>query len=382
MKIAFLSSFFPYSGDFANENSRLYRVLERTNEIKAFNFSLLYPDLLFKGKEKMVSPNEVVDIINSERLLNTANPASYYFTAEAINFYQPDLLITRYWMPYLGASIGGTAKFVDKKIKKIAIIDSMRAAEKQVFEEQANSLFVNSQNGFIVLNNQAKEDLLTVKPGANFVEHPLPLFAVFPNKVEKNIACKILNIPLNKKTLLFFGTVRKYKGIDTVLHSMSLLDDDYHLVIAGDSPSGFEYYRRKIHDLEITNKVTLIERKLNENEIPYIFYSADVLLMPYEQEVKKDMISKVFSFELPVIATDVGNFKELFEEKKFGLIIEKTDSELLIEAIKKYYSEDLGKTFRENLTALRYSHSWESLATVIYDIYEQLLDKEDINLYY
>jgi len=381
MKIAFLSSFFPYSGDIANGNTRLYRVLEKSNEIKAFNFSLLYPDLLFPGKEKFVSPNEVVDIVNSERLLNTANPASYYFTANAINLEQPDLLITRYWMPYLGAAIGGTAKLVSKKTKKIAIIDSMRTAGKQIFEEQTNSLFANSHNAFIVLNNQAREDLLSIKPDAYCVEHPLPLFATHPNKVEKNIACKILNIPTNKKTLLFFGTVRKYKGIDTALHAMSLLDDDYHLVIAGDSPSGFEYYKRKIKDLEIENKVSLIEHKLNENEIPYIFYSADVLLMPYEEEVKKDIISRVFSFELPVIATDVGNFREVFEEKKFGLIIEKTDTELLIDAIKKYYAEDLAKVFKENLNALRYSHSWESLATIIYDIYEQLLDKEDVNLY-
>jgi len=381
MKIAFLSSFFPYSGDITNGNTRLYRALEKSNEIKAFNFSLLYPELLFKGKEKMASPNEVVDIVNSERILNTANPASYYFTANAINLYQPDLLITRYWMPYLGASIAGTAKLVSKKTKKIAIIDSMRTAEKQPFEEQTNNLFVNNYNAFIVLNNQSKEDLLTVNPNAYCVEHPLPLFATHPNKVEKNIACKILNIPTNKKTLLFFGTVRKYKGIDTALYSMSLLDDDYHLIIAGDSPSGFEYYKRKIKDLEIENKVTLIEHKLNENEIPYIFYSSDVLLMPYEEDVKKDIISRAFSFELPVIATDVGSFREVFEEKKFGLIIEKSDSELLIEAIKKYYSENLEKVFRENLNALRYSHSWESLATIIYDIYEQLLDKEDITIY-
>ena len=381
MKIAFLSSFFPYSGDIPNGNTRLYRVLEKTNEIKAFNFSLLYPALLFPGKEKLVSPSEVVDIVSSERTLNTANPASYFSTANAINLFQPDLLITRYWMPYLGAAIGGAAKFVKKGTKKIAIIDSMRAAEKQPLEEQTNEIFVKNHHAFIVLNNQSKEDLLAINPDVYCVEHPLPIFAVHPNKVEKNIACKILGIPVNKKTLLFFGTVRKYKGIDTILHSMSLLDADFHLVIAGDSPSGFEYYKRKIRDLEIENKVTLIARNLNENEIPYIFYSADVLLMPFEEAVSKDIISKVFSFELPVIATDVSNFREVFEEKKFGLIIEKSETELLIDAIKNYYSADLATVFRKNLNSLRYSHSWESLATVIFDIYEQLLDKEDITLY-
>jgi hypothetical protein len=96
MKIAFLSVFYPYASDLAVENSYLYRALERTNETRAFNFSLLYPELIFPGKEQLVRATDVVDIIPSERLLNTANPASYYFTANAINDFKPDLLISRY----------------------------------------------------------------------------------------------------------------------------------------------------------------------------------------------------------------------------------------------------------------------------------------------
>jgi len=95
MKIAFLSVFYPYATDLAAENAHLYRALERTNEIRAYNFTLLYPELLFPGKELLVQATDVVDIIPSERLLNTANPASYYSTAEAINDFAPDLLISR-----------------------------------------------------------------------------------------------------------------------------------------------------------------------------------------------------------------------------------------------------------------------------------------------
>ena len=104
--------------------------------------------------------------------------------------------------------------------------------------------------------------------------------------------------------------------------------------------------------------------------------------MPYEEVVKRDTMNKSFGFELPVIATDVGNFREVFEEKNFGLIIDKPDSELLVAAIKKYYDEGLEKVFKKSLDALRYTHSWDSLATNIYDIYERLLDRDDsITLY-
>jgi glycosyltransferase involved in cell wall biosynthesis len=381
MKIAFLSSFYPYSGEMPESNARLYRAIEKSNEIKAFNFSLLYPELFFKDKEKFVSENEASDIIISDRILNTANPASYYFSANVINNYKPDIFISRLWMPYLGASIGGTAKFIDKNIKKIAIIDSLAANDKIIFEENVIKLFLNNFDAFITFSNQIKDEIISIKPNAYCVQHPLPFFSADTDKIEKKVARKILRVPTDKKTLLFLGPVRKYKGIDITLQALSMLDDNYHLIIAGESPSGYDYYKRKIRDLQIENKVAIIEHPLNENEMPYIFYSSDVLLMPYEQNPSRNLIRNAFSYELPVIATDVGNFREIFEEKNFGLIIENSDAELLVNAIEKYYDENLETIFKQNLNGLRYGHSWDSLATIIFDIYENLLSQENLTIY-
>ena len=383
MRIAFLSTFFPYPGDISVGNTKLYRVLEKSNEIKAFNFSLLYPDLLFPGKEKYVSKNEVFDMISSERVLNTANPASYFYCADAINKYQPNIMISRYWMPYLGASIGGTAKFLKKSIKKIAMIDSMRASKKIVLEEQANELFVKSFDAFIVMNNQVKEDLLAIKPDAFFHEHPQPFFSQAETIIDKKIARKILNIPQNKKIMLLLGEVREYRGIDIILNSLVNLDESYHLVVAGRSPSGFDFYNKKIKDLKLTDKITPIIRDLNYNEFPYLFSASDVLLIPLKIATSKEIISQTFSFNLPVIATDVGNFKDFYEQNEFGLIVEKPDSELFTAAIKKFYQENLNEVFIQNMNKFRYTHTWESLSTLIFDIYDKLLEeKEDETIYY
>jgi glycosyltransferase involved in cell wall biosynthesis len=381
MRVAFLSAFYPYSSDIVTGNNNLYRALEQTNEMAAFNYSLLYPDVLFPGRERYVEPNEVTDIVESQRLLNTANPASYYFTASAINAYKPKFMLTRLWMPYLGAALGGTGKLISKEIKRIAIVDTFRANEKIVFEEKASRLFVNNYDAFIVLTANAKEDLLSLKPDAVYAEHPLPFFSASGDKIAKDVARKILNLPLDKKIMLFFGTVRKYKGVDVILHALSQLDDSYHLLMVGDSPSGFDAYHRRIRDLNISAKVTLIERVPNINEIPYFFYASDVLLMPLEEDAPMSIISKTLSYELPVIVSDVGQFKEIYEDKKFGLVIERSETELLVNAIKKYYNEKLEEQYRNNLNALRYDHSWQSLATIIFDLYERLLIKEDTTIY-
>ena len=379
MKIAFLSSFYPYTGEIPVGNAMLYRVIERSNEIKAFNFSLLYPELIYPGKEKFVDAVSNDDIIQSQRLLNTANPTSYYSTAQSINAFNPDVLITRYWLPYLGASIGGTAKFVNKKTKKIAIIDSMRTENSIIFEEKLNKLFVDNYDVFIVFNQQSKDDLLSIKPDAFCIEHPRPFFTTFGDKVEQHIARKILKLPENKKILLFYGELRYYKGIETIFKTLTELDDSYHLLIVGTSVSNFEYENRKIKDLKIEDKITIISHNPGVNEIPYIFAASDLLLLILERELPQEIISSSFSFELPVIATNIGKYKEYFD--KFGLIIENVDSELLKNAITKYFDEDMKKVFKSNLDELRYNRSWESLATIIYDSYEKLKETEDYTIY-
>jgi glycosyltransferase involved in cell wall biosynthesis len=379
MKIAFLSSFYPYTGEIPIGNAMLYRTIERSNEVKAFNFSLLYPELVYPGKEKFADTFSNDDIIHSQRLLNTANPASYYFTAQSINFFAPDLLLTRFWLPYMGASIGGTAKLVSKKIKKLALIDSMRAENSIIFEKKLNKLFVDNYDAFIVFNQQSKDDLLSIRQDAHYVEHPYPFFTTNENKVEQHIARKILNIPIDKKNLLFYGDTRYYKGLETIFRVLSELDDTYHLLIAGTSISNFEYENRKINDFNIKNKVSIISHIPNINEVPYIFAASNVLLLAVEREVQQEIISDAFSFELPVIATDVGKYKKYFDN--FGIIIEKLDSELLKNAIVKFFNENMQDVFMANLKEIRYTHSWESLATIIYDIYDRLKEKEDITIY-
>lgn len=383
LRIAFLSSFFPYPGDISVGNTKLYRILEKSNEIKAFNFSLLYPDLLFPGKEKHVPKNRVFDIIENERLLNTANPASYFFCADAINKYQPNLMISRYWMPYLGASIGGTAKLLKKSIKKIALIDSMHAAGKIVLEEQVNELFVNSFDAFIVMTESAKEDLLAIKPDAFYYEHPRPFYSEADNIIDKKIARKILRIPQDKKIMLLLGEVRGYRGIDILLDALVNLDASHHLIVAGKSPSGFDYYEKRIKELNLTDKITPIIRDINHNELPYLYSAVDVLLMPLKLATSPEIISTTFSFNLPVIATDVGNFKEMYEQTEFGLIVEKPTAELFTAAIEKFFQENLSEVFIQNMHKFRFNHTWEGLSILLFDIYDKLLEeKDDDTIYY
>lgn len=132
MKIAFLSVFYPYRGGIAQFNAALYRALEVNNQVKAFNFTVQYPNFLFPGKTQFVTPEDNVDEVPSERVLNAINPLSYKKTVASIKEFQPDLLILGYWMPFMGPSLGYIAKKIGKNVASFLLF-TMQYLMKRAF---------------------------------------------------------------------------------------------------------------------------------------------------------------------------------------------------------------------------------------------------------
>ena len=116
LKIAYLSIFFPFRGGIAQFNTELFKALEEKANVKAFNFSTQYPDLLFPGKTQFVSKTDVNRGVESERLLSSINPLSFPRTIKAIKDYNPDVLITAFWMPFFCTIL----RLYYKKVKKFS----------------------------------------------------------------------------------------------------------------------------------------------------------------------------------------------------------------------------------------------------------------------
>ena len=124
MRIAYLSTFYPFRGGIAQFNASLYHEFEKaSNEIKAFTFTRQYPGFLFPGKTQYVTNDEQADQITSIQLLDSINPITYYKTAQKIKAFDADLLIMKYWMSFFGPSLGTVAKLMPKHTKIITILD-------------------------------------------------------------------------------------------------------------------------------------------------------------------------------------------------------------------------------------------------------------------
>jgi glycosyltransferase involved in cell wall biosynthesis len=360
MKIAVLSPFYPYRGGIAQFSAMLYKALEKEHTVKAFSFSRLYPEIFFPGKTQYVEDEDNAVAISSERVLDSINPVSYWKTAKVIQQFQPDLLIIAYWTSFFCPAYAYIAWRLKKKIRIISLLHNAIPHELRFFDKIFARLFFDQCNSFMVMSEIVKNDLLTLKPNARFCLRSHPLYNHFGEKKETIQARKELNLDLNRKTLLFFGLIRNYKGLDLLIDALSLLDDSYQLLIAGESYGPFEKYQKQIDASPAKKRIQILNRYINDKEVPVLFSAADTLVLPYKSATQSGVIPVAYHFETPIVATDVGGLKETVEKAQTGIICLPEAGSLAsgIEKIFQYGKEN----FIAHIQKEKKTLSWEMFA--------------------
>jgi glycosyltransferase involved in cell wall biosynthesis len=368
MKIAYLSTFYPFRGGIAQFNAALYREFEKEHSIKAFTFITQYPGILFPGKSQFVQENDDSDKIDSIRILNTINPLTYPKTAKAIIDFKTDLCITKFWMPFFAPSLGYVYSRLRKKgIKTLAILDNVIPHERRPGDIALIKYFLKNTDYFVVMGDTVKNDLLSLKPDANYKFQIHPLYDHFGKSSNKIESQQKLNIPKNKKVLLFFGFIRKYKGLDLLIEALKLLGNDYHLIICGEVYGSFDEYQAIIDKLDLNGQISLFNRYISDQEVADFFAASDVCVLPYRSATQSGIVGISYHFDLPVIASNVGSLKEMIADYNTGLMIEKPEPELIKNGIEKFFKSDI-ESFKNNIRKFKKLASWKTLSDGILEL--------------
>lgn len=370
MRIAVLSCFYPFRGGISQFNTYLLKELSKEHTVKAFNFKRQYPSFLFPGKTQYISEGDNAVSVESEALLDTANPFSYISTAKEIAEWKPDVLITRYWMSYFAPSLGfvcgRVAKILKSKglrCKRISILDNVIPHEKHFFDLPLTGYFLHRNDGFVLLSNAVKDDLLKILPSAKCAVIPHPLYSNFGEPMECSDARKIMDIPDGQKVLLFFGLIRDYKGLDILLKAMPLLDSSYTLVIAGEPYGGFEKYQKIIDSeefKEIRKRIVINTSYIPDGDVKIYFSAADACVLPYRSATQSGISSISWNFNVPLITTPVGGLIESVGEAGTGLLTESISAQGVADAIKKYFAEGKKEEYIYGIKRLKEKLSWNN----------------------
>jgi D-inositol-3-phosphate glycosyltransferase len=207
---------------------------------------------------------------------------------------------------------------------------------------------------------------------------PFPVNDVTPRSaMTRTEARAAVNIPVDRKTLLFFGNIAPYKGLDVLVEALQRLPECL-LVIAGRVKTSTEHWRgiqTFIDRAGLGARVLQHIRYVREEEVEVYFKAADVLIAPYRRVDQSGVVFLSYSFGLPVIASDAGGLAEAIRDDVTGHLFRSGDSEDLVEKIHTYFSSDLFKNLEQRRSLIRQivqeRHSWKTAGDTVHDVYLQ-----------
>ena len=373
MKIAILSSFYPLRGGISQFNASLLEGLGKLHDVRAYSFKRQYPEILFPGKTQYVSPDDEAVPVEAEALLDTANPLSYGKTARAIRAWGPDLLVMKYWMSWFAPSLGWVERHVGPRCKVVPVLDNVIPHEPHWFDKPLTRWFLKGCDGYVTMSQSVTDDLLTLAPDARYVLLPHPLYAHFGEKLPREAAAASLGIDPARKTLLFFGLIRDYKGLDILLEAFRGLPEDYQLVIAGEPYGSFDKYQALIDSLPGKDRIYVFPDYIRDSEVKRFFSAADVTVLPYRSATQSGISSVSYHFEVPMIVTDVGGLKGTIGDRGTGLVAPVPEPGAIRREILAYFADgSLREGCIEAIRREKVRLSWDRFAADLTAFAEQL----------
>ena len=335
MKIAILSCFHPFRGGIAQFNASLLGELSRSHTVRAFNFTRQYPSLLFPGRTQYVTDKDMAVPVESTALLDTVNPFSWAKTAREIRKWDPDVLIMRYWMSWFAPSLGYVARHMASGCKVIAIMDNVIPHEQHFFDKPLTRWFLGGVSGGVTLCEEVREDLRKIKPGLPDAVIPHPLYTHFGDPMPRAEAEAELGLKSGMHNIMFFGLIRKYKGLDILLEAFKGLPDDYQLIVAGEPYGPFDEYQQIIDSCPGKDRIHLFTEYIPDDRVKVFFSAADATVLPYRSATQSGVNAISCHFGVPMIVTDVGGLREMMGD--CGLVAEKAEPECVRKEILRFF---------------------------------------------
>lgn len=360
----------PLRGGLASYDERLAKeFIDEGFDTTIYTFSYQYPSFLFPGTTQYSTepPPENIPI---EVKINSVNPLNWIAVGNELNKRRPDIIIVRYWLPFMGPCLGTILRKVKKNkyTKVICIADNIFPHEKRPGDVAFTKYFLKPVDAFITMSEKVLADLkkfASDKP-AQFVPHPL--YDNFGEKISKQEAREKLDINPVDKVILFFGFIRKYKGLDILLNAMKLLKQDSYtqnikLLIAGEFYEDERNYHDLLNDPSIKDNLIIHTQFISDSQVKYYLCAADCVVQPYRHATQSGVTPLSYHFEKPMIVTNVGGLPSLVPDRKVGLIAE-PNPESIAQKIKEYF--ELGEEFfLPQLTEEKKKYSWKVMAETI-----------------
>ena len=366
-KIVLIGPVYPYKGGISHYTGLMFRALSKKYDVTLLSYSFQYPKILYKKEQRDYS-NDTFKIDSAQYVINTANPVNWLTTAHKINRLNPDLVIIQWWHPYFAPCYQTIAGHIESS-KVLYVCHNVFPHERFPLDKWLTKRTLKKGNYYIVQSSQDENDLKTIIPNAKYIRAVHPTYNAFKmQNMSKAHARELLGIKPEEKILLFFGFVRKYKGLDYLIKAMPQVKEkisDCKLLVVGDFGDDKEEYIELINQLSVNDVIDIYDGYIPDKEVEKFFAACDVVVLPYISATQSGIVQIAYGFDKPVIATNVGGLPDVVTDGKTGYLVEVKNEKSIADAVISFYDNDCVSKFETGVKEENYRFSWDRMVEII-----------------
>jgi glycosyltransferase involved in cell wall biosynthesis len=365
LRFVLVGTAYPHRGGIAHYVALLSRELAMAgHEVKVISFRRQYPRLLFPGTSQDDAGPETVRV-DSERLIDTLNPATWIAAARRIRALAPDLVVFKYWMPFFAPAYGTIVRRLRRRgIRTCFLLDNVIPHERRPGDLALTRWVLDPVDAFIAQSETVAADLRRFRPEAPLAKVPHPLYTIFGTKPPREEARRRLGVTA-REVALFFGFIRGYKGLLDLLEAVARIppERDFQLLVGGEFYEDDAPYRRAMEALG--SRVVPHTRYIPNEEVGDFFAAANLAVLPYRSATQSGIVQIAYHFDVPVLTTDVGGLPETVMAGTTGDIVPPGDPGALAAAITRYFDEGREDRYAPAVARDKERFSWGRLVEAL-----------------
>lgn len=365
LRIALVAPMWPLRGGIAHFAASMARnLVARGHDVRPVTFARQYPDLLFPGKTQLDDGPAPAGVPRADALLDTLDPWSWRRTARRIAENGADVAVLHYWMPFVAPALGGLARALRRRgVRVVTVVHNALPHEPGRLDRPLARYALSASDVLIVLSESVRQDVerLGVRVPVRLAAHPA--YDHFGAPVSRAEAREHLGLPADAPVLLFFGFVRRYKGIAVLLDAMpdvAARVPGVRLVVAGEFYGDEAELRARAAPLGKT--VRFDADYIPDTRVADYFAAADAVVQPYLSATQSGVAGIAFHFGRAVVTTDVGGLAA--DVGDAGLVVPPNDPTALADALVEILAGDRAERLGER-AARRGRASWDDLSAAV-----------------
>lgn len=367
---------YPYRGGIATTNERLAQEFNSMGLDAAIEtFTVQYPSFLFPGKTQY-NLKAAPENLSIQRSINSVNPLNWVSVGRRIAKEKPDLVIIRYWLPFMAPSLGTVAGIIrkNKHSKVVCLADNIIPHEHRPGDRLLTNYFIQRIDGLVAMSKSVLADAHTFNKNLPVGFCPHPIFDNYGERLPMEVAKQSLKLDVNTRYLLFFGFIRDYKGLDLLINAFAderMRQFPVKLLVAGEYYSSPEPYLELIKKNRLEELIELRTDFIADEEVNLYFSAADMVVQPYKSATQSGVTQIGYHFNKSMLVTNVGGLSEIIPDGKIGYVTN-PDSQKIADALVDFYSLDRMAEFEANIVEEKKKFSWSNMVDTFISLYNKL----------